>query len=604
MLLVRISSPKQIKEGDSPEYQIARGLADAEKRFGYSREEVFILTETFSGRKEERPSLDQALILVEQMKLERLLFFDIDRLTRAGPGFYEQVKRKFHNLGCEIVDVKGIIQPASNSLEGTGGSFGQDFTYDWSVYAASEKAEVMEAQSAKDEARKILGRTIPIQIKNAQLGRTNRWAPYGYRNVKIVDDSGKPQPSKKIDESEAFFIRRMFVGMAAGRSTRAICDELNDLGYRTRKRRMWNADFTKVVSVTGEKSLTPDGVQRAIQRVVYAGFIMEKWTHGLPVLANHRGIVTVDLWNKANKGKWLLEKQAASPTGWSLRDTSEGRRSYNMEREEFPLKRHVLCQVCQSPFKGSFSKGKMGKRYGYYHCARGHKQVAINHQKLHSIARQLLKDLKFDAETSEALENHIRAVWIEKVGDLNTRLASMNKDLAELRTEANSLFEKIKVASSPLIIKRLEEDYEKISHQIQKLESRRDEGELSDREISKVIKWARFMVEHLDELLLDGHDKRLKPVFWDLVFPRPPTLAEMQSGTPELSPLIGFKEGFQKQENTLVTRKQFGSNFFYQELGRWAKALSTIAKHSDKLVDEWLLVTDNSYPNEIGTRSF
>jgi DNA invertase Pin-like site-specific DNA recombinase len=578
LLLVRISTVKQMQESDSPEHQISRGLACAQKRYGYSTEEVFILTESWSGRKEDRPSLEQAFDMAQSHKLEKLLVYDIDRLTRAGVVHYELIKRRFKAIGCDIVDVKGVIQPDSNTLEGTGDNFGDDFTYDWSVFATSEKAEIMEAQMAKDEARKILSRTIPVLIKNAQLGRTNRWAPYGFKNCKIIDESGKPQPSKEIFEEEAFFVRRVFEGVASGRNTRTLADELNQLGYRSRRKKRWSADGGQVIGHSGGNPMTPRGVLDMIKRPVYAGLIVEKWTHGYPVKANHEGIVSVDLWNAANKKRWKLIEIDTSPTGWELVNVNQSpeRRTYFSDRPEFPFKKLVLCSTCRKPLKGSFSKGKSGARFGYYHCNRGHKTVSASQKNFHEFLRGYLQEISFTPEAAQRFEKHIRDVWIEKVGGLNRHLISANKELTVLRNQADALFEKVKIASSPMIIKRLEDDYESLQQRIKLLEANRDHKEYSEDDANRVIKWARYLVEHLDELIIDTDNDGLRAIFWSLIFCATPTLEELQNRTPEFSPLVQLNKGFENQENALVKLSVCKSNTLAKELIRWADTFNSL----------------------------
>ena len=578
LLLVRISTTKQQQESDSPEHQIARGLACAQKRYDYSADEVFILTEAYSGRKEERPCLDQAFEMVEKHRLEKLLVYDIDRLTRAGAAHYELIKRRFKSLGCDIVDVKGIIQPDSNTLEGTGGTFGEDFTYDWSVFAASEKAEIMEAQMAKDEARKILSRTIPVQIKNAQLGRTNRQAPYGYRNCKIIDDTGKPQPSKEIVESEAFFLRRIYEGMSANRDLRNLCDELNGLGFKSRTQKKWNQDHSQVIGQIGGLPLSPAMIRQMIVRPVNAGFVLEKWTHGIPVPANHDGIVDVDLWNLANRGRWKLIRSTDCESGWELVNTRSApvRRLYRRERPDFPFKSLLKCTTCGKPFKASFSRSESGKRIGYYHCNRGHKQVSARLDVLHLWIQQYLGDLAFTPEVADRFEEHIRAVWVEKVGDMNRQLASANKELAELRQQGDALFEKIKLTTSALIIKRLEKDYEDLHQRIKLLEANRDIKEFSESDMNRAVQWARKLVERLDELIVDAQEEGTRSVFWSLVFCTTPTLEDIKNRTADISPLVRLKGSLEKQKNALVPATNFRSNLLVAELGRWAETFNSL----------------------------
>jgi len=469
---------------------------------------------------------------------------------------YELQKRKFAAVGCTIHDVKGIIQPATNSLAGTGGQFGGDFQYEWSVFSPSEKAEVMEAQMAKDEARKILARTVPAQIRNAQTGRTNRVAPFGFRNVKTIDASGKPQPSKEPEEKEAFFVRKIFEGMAAGKDIRRLCDEINALGYRSRGRRKWSADYSQVVGNSGHLPLTPWKAQKMVERTVYAGFITEKWTHDLPVPANHEGLVSLDLWNLANQNRWKLIKDADSTTGWRKVDTKKktsNKRSYLRHRDDFPFKPLINCPTCGKPIKANYSRSRNGNRDGYYQCARGHKQVSARQEALHEHLRAYLGDLKFTPEIAERFEKHLREIWAERVGNLNRHLVDANAELTELRIEADQLITTVKNIQNPDLLKRLEGDYEALMQRIKLLEAKRDEKEFSEADANRAIAWARHLVEHLDELIIEADDDGLRAMFWSLIFERKPTLAELQNRTAPLSPQRGGQMALENSNSSRST---------------------------------------------------
>ena len=571
LLLVRVSTTKGAKESEGHNWQLQRGLAFAKQRFGAAQSEVLILNEVWSGRDEHRPGLEHAFDLVAQHNIPNALFFDIDRFTRAGAAHYERLKRKFDAIGCLIYDVKGIIQPATNSLAGTGGDLGEDFKYDWSVFASSEKAELMEAQMAKDEARKILGRTVPAQIQNAQAGRTNRMAPYGFGNTKIVDSSGKLQPSKKIDEDEAFYVRKIYEGLAAGKDIRALCDELNELGFQSRPRRRWNEDYSQVVGNSGNIPLTPWKARKMVERPVYAGFICEKWTHNMPVPANHDGLVTLDIWNRANEGHWQIIKDAASPTGWRKINTKrlKAKRPYRRDREDFPFKLLITCPQCGKPLKANYSTSRNGNRYGYYQCARTHKQISQGQDALHEQLRDYLGDLRFTPEVAERFEQHLRDVWVEKVGGLNRHLVSANAELTQLREEADGLITTIRNIQNPDLLKRLESDYDQLFGRIKLLEAKRDEKEFSEADMSRAIAWAKHLVEHLDELIVEADDDGLRSIFWSLVFERQPTLAELRNRTAPISPLVRLKDDLEDGGSGLVHQNELERNQIWEELIRW-----------------------------------
>ena len=61
-------------------------------------------------------------------------------------------------------------------------------------------------------------------------------------------------------------------------------------------------------------------LQNFIKRTSYCGIICKKWTKYIPIKAKWEGIVSIDLWNRANRGKFFLEqddkdKESLSPYG-------------------------------------------------------------------------------------------------------------------------------------------------------------------------------------------------------------------------------------------------------------------------------------------------
>ena len=229
-------------------------------------------------------------------------------------------------------------------------------------------------------------------------------------------------------------MRRIFEGLAVGKDIRTLCDEINALGFRTRTRRRWKADYSQVIGNSGNIPLTPWKARKMVERTAYAGYVCEKWTHGLPVPANHEGLVTLDMWNHANEGYWKIIKDPASPTGWRKIDTRKLRtkRTYRRAREDFPFKLLINCPICGKPLKANYSRSRNGNRYGYYQCARKHKQVSERQEALHALLRDYLGELRFTPEVAQRFEQHLREVWVEKAGGLNRHLVAANAELAQL----------------------------------------------------------------------------------------------------------------------------------------------------------------------------
>jgi hypothetical protein len=55
-----------------------------------------------------------------------------------------------------------------------------------------------------------------------------------------------------------------------------------------------------VISKKGGKPLTVKSMQRIIQNTIYAGINVEKWTDYKPVKCTFDGLITTDLFNRAN----------------------------------------------------------------------------------------------------------------------------------------------------------------------------------------------------------------------------------------------------------------------------------------------------------------
>ena len=98
--------------------------------------------------------------------------------------------------------------------------------------------------------------------------------------------------------------------------------------------------------------------------------------------------------NKAYIGKVYLKAIKGEPEEWldglhtplvdektfySVQDILDGRKKKNkptnlLVRDEFPLRGFLECTRCHGPLTASFSRGKMGGLYAYYHCKHGCKE--------------------------------------------------------------------------------------------------------------------------------------------------------------------------------------------------------------------------------------
>ena len=363
---IRISSLKQGLQGDSPEAQ-----KEQIERFALAHnihiKKFFIFME--SASKEEQP-VQEAIDYCKNPKNDIQLFVikSIDRFTRGGSYLYDHLKMQLTKYGVKLVDIYGIIGHQDvNTLEHLG------VEYNWSIYSPTKKSEILEAERAKDEMRDIMTRMIGAEIRYVRLGFRVRQPPFGYENEKVETSHGKRVILKPHPE-ESKWIIKMFELRARGTiNDNDIVSELNDLGFKTRKHYMRNPkDRTKVIGERGSKKLVIRQFWRFIQNPIYAGVNIEKWTEGEAIKGKFDGLISMELFNKANKGKRTLTEENGEVKFWHHQPDA-WRLIKQVKNPNFPYKRHVLCPHCEKPLFGSASRGRKGKYYPAYHCnKRGH----------------------------------------------------------------------------------------------------------------------------------------------------------------------------------------------------------------------------------------
>src|ERR1700689_4626208 len=141
ILYCRVSSARSAQEGESLDTQdgILRKFVGDRGWNILPNGKVF--RETFSGRKDKRPVLEEIFDYIENNpgKVDYFVFRVIDRFTRGGSYSYEGIKKRLAALGVEMIETYGVIQPMKNTLEHVG------FEYDWSRTSPSEIAETVIA---------------------------------------------------------------------------------------------------------------------------------------------------------------------------------------------------------------------------------------------------------------------------------------------------------------------------------------------------------------------------------------------------------------------------------------------------------------------------
>ncbi|MEK7720708.1 MAG: recombinase family protein, partial [Bacteroidota bacterium] len=367
---LRVSSTKQGLQGDSHEDQKRQIENRAEQLSAVLSVKIVIkawfkLTESASGDIDMQPVLKAIEYCLEpKNKIRYFIFKSIDRFTRGGSTVYSLLKSKLAKGGIQLVDAYGVVGfKEINTLEYL------NLKYDWSVFSPTTANELAEAERSKDEVRIILTRMIGAEVNYVRLGYRVRPAPPGYKNIKVETPHGIRTILDPQDIESPWFIKMFDLRVQGNLTDQEIVNEINKMGYKSRRIKKHDPnDKTKIIGYRGERPLTVKQFQRYIQNPIYAGVNTEKWTNGQPVKAKFDGLVSIDVFNKANRGKiTILETEEGlkvvkgNVPFWRMRRLKEN--------PLYPYKQQVLCPLCRKLLLGSASRSKSGKHIPRYHCA-------------------------------------------------------------------------------------------------------------------------------------------------------------------------------------------------------------------------------------------
>ena len=539
LLAIRVSSDKQGLDGDSPEAQREQGEA-------YAKAHNIVVTETIilleSASHEVQPMQKVIDVCKDKSKgFQVVLIKSIDRFTRGGGDYYSPLKRQLTRLGIALEDMYGVIgKQQINTLEHTG------FKYYWSEFNPTQKSEYLEAERAKDEMRDIMSRMIGAEIRYTQLGYWMRRPHYGFRSVKIDTKNGK-RTILKPDKNEAKFIIRLFEMRAAHVYTnQQIADELNSMGFRSRVTIVRDKyDRTKIKRQIGGRKMTAKMIDQYTSKLVYCGIIKEKWTHDKPVKAQFDGLVSVDLFNEANRGRVFVEVDSHDSITIKHKAVPDHLKNKQIYNPDYPYKQVVACPKCGKTLSGSATRGKLGKHYPAYHCSRDGHYFRVPKPEFDETIEDFVRAIAIKPEYIDDVIAAIAELWRER----QTKQIDANRQRLEhrdiLQSQIKATVDRMRIVTSETALKYLEEDIVSVEKELAELDEEIARQPNLQAEFDQVLQYAKYILEHLSELLLDLCNPLRKAAFFGAIFNKLPTYEQINFGTHKNSPPPEVNELFQ-----------------------------------------------------------
>ena len=526
---IRVSSVRQGTDGDSPEAQ-----KEQIERFAATRniaiKKFFVFLE--SASKEQQP-MQEAIDYCKNPANEVGLFIikSIDRFTRGGSYSYDQLKNQLDHLDIGLTDIHGIISSQKvNTMDHLG------FEYRWSVYSPSKKSEMLEAERAKDELRDIMSRVIGAEVRYTQMGYWMRRPPYGFRSEKVETRHGKrcilmPHPT------EATMVIKMFELRAQNiLNDHQIAEEINNLGYESRIELLRSKiDRAKVVGRRGGQKLSAKALNKYIQNPLYAGVIKEKWTQDKPIKAQFKGLVSFDLYNQANRGKYKLIECADGDIELLRKQPLEHLVKKGVKNVEFPYKQFVSCPHCERPLLGSASRGKMGKYYPAYHCSNHGHYFRVPKAEFEQTIQNFVESLVVAPEQQDALLEATMTIWNKR------RLSAIEDNkradirINVLKSQMRAIVDKMRMVNSETAVKYMEEDLMRVEKQVKSLEKTKSEVPTETQDMPTILQYVKYFMEHLKDLLINSSDPVNKAAYFSVLFNKVPTYQNLKDGTQKIA---------------------------------------------------------------------
>ena len=478
-IMCRVSSDEQAK-GYSLDDQRERLMQYCQRN---NLEIVYEIKEDHSAKSFNRPEWNKWLALVKSKNLlvDEILFTSWDRFSRDLLGALTTIK-----MLRETVHVipQSIEQPINYDIP--------ENLFMLAIYLANPDV---------DNQR----RSIKIRGGIRQAFKQGRWprrAVFGYK-------SGKDHLGKNIlirDPEKAHFITFIFEEVLKGTSQVELRKYLKEKGIHVSRNNM----------------------SKILKRELYAGKITIPAYDKEPVKVIegiHEPLITESTFLKVQQMLYGNKKTR----GKSIP-------KYARMRDDFPLRGVLKCIECDDVMTASFSKGKLGNKYGYYHC-NGCKKQRIPMGNVHAAFSDLLEEITIRPE--------VKKLYTVVLEDLLGGTQTDNKKESEnLRKKLAQVEERLVLSQDLMLDGKIDsEDYIQIkarcTGQKDEIKAKIRDFNLTKRDFSNYAKSGLNLLSNLPNTY-DRATVRLKQIIVGSIFPELISFDGKKCRTQKLNPVLSL----------------------------------------------------------------
>ncbi len=344
-----------------------------------------------------------------------------------------------------------------------------------------------------------------------QALKEGRWvwiAPLGYEFKK------KNQKSYLVPSKDKDKIQRIFNGFSNGRKQHEIVEDLKRVGC----------------------SISKQTINKILKNPVYIGKIRTNMFNML-IEGVHEPIIKENLFYSVQN---LLNEKSRS--------------KYKSEfSKDFPLRKFLKCPVCNRKLTGSWSKGKGGKKYPYYHCTvKGCLFKPIRKEKAEFVFIEYLKSIEPDKKIVVKFLESIRKVYDDKQKD-NTAIVRV------LKAAIQKLEKKAKKIEDLVIDGTFSKDQfrRKIVEVEKEIEDNKIELSNTNRtiiDVNGLLSYGEHFLSNISKLWINA-DLASKRKLQGLIFPEGAYIQNQELRTPRIASVFKVFDYFKSDASTMVAHR-------------------------------------------------
>ena len=236
-------------------------------------------------------------------------------------------------------------------------------------------------------------------VRAKQDGYWPNNSPYGYDNFKIN------KKGSLIPNEDSKFVVEAFNIVATGNYS------------------MEEARKLMVNKHNGKFKMSKNAFARMLRKIVYAGYVEYESEF---FAGKHDSVIDVTLF-------WHVQE--------ILEPTSRVGAEIKLQNPDFPLRGFLTCSSDHKPLRASKSRGKLGKRYAYYHCS-GKCSERFRADIAHEELVNLLKGYRIKMGHDEIIRKAFHSVWKQYKGDGQKEMFKVQREIDQINRMIKSVQDK------------------------------------------------------------------------------------------------------------------------------------------------------------------